>query len=101
MPVPVPPSRAVAERGLRRQAIVEAVLSAVFRGQLRPGEHLVTQQLAVQFGVPAPGVLAPVAFAEQDVWRLRPAMVAMAHVPFDRQPILAIGADVVAGKSRW
>ena len=43
--------RGTAERGLRRQAIVEAVLAAVFRGRLRPGQHLVTQQLAVQFGV--------------------------------------------------
>jgi len=43
--------RSTAERGLRRQAIVEAILTAVFRGQLGPGQHLVTQQLAVEFGV--------------------------------------------------
>lgn len=51
MPVAVPQSQSVAERGLRRQAIVEAVLTAVFRGELRPGEHLVTQKLATRFGV--------------------------------------------------
>jgi len=43
--------RSAAQRGRRRQAIVEAVLTSVFRGELRPGQHLVTEQLAVQFGV--------------------------------------------------
>lgn len=45
------PRRNAAQRGRRRQAIVEAVLTSVFRGDLRPGQHLVTEQLAVQFGV--------------------------------------------------
>ncbi|MFO1093030.1 MAG: GntR family transcriptional regulator [Planctomycetaceae bacterium] len=43
--------RHAAQRGRRRQAIVEAILTSVFRGELRPGQHLVTEQLAVQFGV--------------------------------------------------
>lgn len=51
MSVRITQHRGAAERGRRRQAIVEAILTAVFRGELRPGQHLVTDQLAVQFGV--------------------------------------------------
>jgi DNA-binding GntR family transcriptional regulator len=39
------------DHGLRRQAIVESILADVFNGRLRPGQHLVTQQLAERFGV--------------------------------------------------
>jgi DNA-binding GntR family transcriptional regulator len=38
-------------RGQRRQAIVESLLAEVFSGQLRGGQHLVTQDLAERFGV--------------------------------------------------
>jgi DNA-binding GntR family transcriptional regulator len=37
--------------GLRRQTIVESILAGVFGGELRAGEHLVTQELAGRFGV--------------------------------------------------
>lgn len=39
------------DRGLRRQSIVAALLADVFRGRFRPGEHLVTQELADRFEV--------------------------------------------------
>src|SRR5262245_62519071 len=39
------------DHGLRRQALVEALLAEVFQGSLRAGQHLVTQTLAVRFGV--------------------------------------------------
>jgi DNA-binding GntR family transcriptional regulator len=39
------------DHGLRRQAIVESLLAEVFRGRLRAGQHLVTQDLAQRFGV--------------------------------------------------
>jgi hypothetical protein len=39
------------DHGQRRQAIVQSVLAEVFQGKLRPGQHLVTQRLAEQFGV--------------------------------------------------
>jgi DNA-binding GntR family transcriptional regulator len=39
------------DRGLRRQTIVESILSDVFRGRMRAGQHLVTQTLADRFGV--------------------------------------------------
>jgi len=39
------------EHGLRRQSIVESVLREVFQGRLKAGAHLVTQDLAHQFGV--------------------------------------------------
>lgn len=39
------------DHGLRRQAIVAALLSDVFHGRRRAGEHLVTQDLADQFQV--------------------------------------------------
>ncbi|MHB1421767.1 MAG: GntR family transcriptional regulator [Gemmataceae bacterium] len=37
--------------GLRRQAIVQALLAEVFQGRLGAGEHLVTRELAKRFGV--------------------------------------------------
>src|SRR5262249_56821865 len=39
------------DHGLRRQAIVQSLLTDVFQGQLRPGQRLVTQDLAARFGV--------------------------------------------------
>jgi DNA-binding GntR family transcriptional regulator len=39
------------DHGLRRQAIVQSLLTDVFQGQLRPGQRLVTQDLAERFGV--------------------------------------------------
>jgi DNA-binding GntR family transcriptional regulator len=37
--------------GLRRQTIVQSLLTEVFQGRLHAGEHLVTQELAERFGV--------------------------------------------------
>jgi DNA-binding GntR family transcriptional regulator len=37
--------------GLRRQTLVESLLADIFQGRLRPGEHLVSQELAGRFGV--------------------------------------------------
>ncbi len=39
------------DRGTRRQAIVQSLLSEVFQGQIRAGTHLVTQELAERFAV--------------------------------------------------
>ena len=39
------------DHGLRRQAIVQSLIGDVFQGRLRPGQHLVTQELAQRFGV--------------------------------------------------
>jgi DNA-binding GntR family transcriptional regulator len=39
------------DHGLRRQAIVGSILSDIFQGRLRAGQHLVTQELADRFGV--------------------------------------------------
>jgi DNA-binding GntR family transcriptional regulator len=48
----VQPSKALnLSHGLRRQSIVQALLTDVFQGRLRAGEHLVTQDLAERFGV--------------------------------------------------
>jgi DNA-binding GntR family transcriptional regulator len=38
-------------RGQRRQAIVESILADIFRGRLKAGRHLVTQELAERFDV--------------------------------------------------
>jgi DNA-binding GntR family transcriptional regulator len=46
------PSRSLkCDHGLRRQTLVEALLADVFQGRLRAGSHLVTQELALRFGV--------------------------------------------------
>lgn len=39
------------DHGLRRKAIVESLLTDVFEGRLRAGQHLVTQELAERFSV--------------------------------------------------
>jgi DNA-binding GntR family transcriptional regulator len=39
------------DHGLRRQVIVESLLREVVQGQLKPGQHLVTQALSRRFGV--------------------------------------------------
>ncbi len=44
-------TRLKCDHGLRRQAIVKSLLIEVFRGELRAGQHLVTQDLAERFGV--------------------------------------------------
>jgi DNA-binding GntR family transcriptional regulator len=39
------------DHGLRRQTIVQALLTDIFQGRLRAGAHLVTQDVAERFGV--------------------------------------------------
>jgi DNA-binding GntR family transcriptional regulator len=39
------------DHGLRRQTLVQSLLTEVFDGRLRAGQHLVTQELAGRFGV--------------------------------------------------
>jgi DNA-binding GntR family transcriptional regulator len=39
------------DHGLRRQAIVQSLLTEIFQGGHRPGQRLVTQELADRFGV--------------------------------------------------
>jgi DNA-binding GntR family transcriptional regulator len=45
------PTSAEAGRGHRRAALVQSLLSDVFSGRVRAGEHLVTQDVADRFGV--------------------------------------------------
>jgi DNA-binding GntR family transcriptional regulator len=45
----ITPATAISH-GLRRQAILESLLSDVMHGRLRPGQHLVTQDLAQRYG---------------------------------------------------
>jgi DNA-binding GntR family transcriptional regulator len=48
----LPPTKPLkCDHGLRRQAIVQELLSDVFTGQLRAGQRLTTQLLATRFGV--------------------------------------------------
>src|SRR5437868_499388 len=51
MTVPHNPDALRCHHGLRRQTIVQSLLADVFQGRLRAGGHLVTQELAVRFGV--------------------------------------------------
>lgn len=46
-----PPAETAFDHGLRRPAIVRAVLTDIFRGRLRAGQRLVTDSLASRFGV--------------------------------------------------
>jgi DNA-binding GntR family transcriptional regulator len=49
--VPRDPETLNCHHGLRRQTIVESLLADVFQGRVRAGTHLVTQELALRFGV--------------------------------------------------
>jgi DNA-binding GntR family transcriptional regulator len=50
--VPVPKNDPVKfDRGLRRRLIVQTLLTDVFEGRLKAGDHLVTRTLAERFGV--------------------------------------------------
>ena len=44
-------ARLTCDHGKRRHTIVASLLSDVFAGRLRAGQHLVTQELASRFGV--------------------------------------------------
>jgi DNA-binding GntR family transcriptional regulator len=45
------PSSLACNHGLRRQTIVQSLLTDIFQGRLEAGQHLVTQDLAERFGV--------------------------------------------------
>jgi DNA-binding GntR family transcriptional regulator len=45
------PTSLACNHGLRRQTIVQSLLTDVFQGRLQAGQHLVTQDLAERFGV--------------------------------------------------
>ncbi len=51
MPASAPTSSKSWDHGLRRQVLVETLLKEIVNGQIRSGEHLVTQTLARRFGV--------------------------------------------------
>ena len=51
MPDLKPTSETAFDHGLRRQAIVRAILTDIFHGKLRAGQRLVTEALANRFGV--------------------------------------------------
>jgi DNA-binding GntR family transcriptional regulator len=51
MPELQPASDAAFDHGLRRQAIVRAILTDIFHGKYRAGQRLVTEALANRFGV--------------------------------------------------
>ena len=51
MSTPAPATLKQWDHGLRRQALVESLLKEIVNGQIRSGEHLVTQVLARRFGV--------------------------------------------------
>jgi DNA-binding GntR family transcriptional regulator len=51
MPATRRPKQLKCDRGLRRQAIMRSLMTDVFNGRLRAGQHLVTQDLALRFGV--------------------------------------------------
>jgi DNA-binding GntR family transcriptional regulator len=51
MPATRPAKLLKFDHGLRRQSIMRSVLADVFQGRLKPGQHLVTEELARRFGV--------------------------------------------------
>jgi DNA-binding GntR family transcriptional regulator len=51
MPAMPPLTSPIAERGLRRERIVQSLLAEIIQGRLASGQRLVTEDLSIRFGV--------------------------------------------------
>ncbi|MQA16416.1 MAG: FCD domain-containing protein [Pseudonocardiaceae bacterium] len=85
--VPSESSRQTAERRIARpvplrESVYEAILDMIITGGLRPGEHLVENELAVLLGVSRQPVREALQWLKNDGWvELRPGHGAFVHAP--------------------
>ncbi|WP_037571616.1 GntR family transcriptional regulator [Phaeacidiphilus oryzae] len=75
-------SRRVARPAPLRQAVYDALVELIIKGELRPGAHLVEAELAEQLGVSRQPVREALQRLQTDGWvDLRPAQGAFVHTP--------------------
>lgn len=76
------PERRIARPVPLRESVYEAILDMIVRGGLRPGQHLVENELAVQLGVSRQPVREALQWLKNDGWvELRPGHGAFVHAP--------------------
>ncbi len=87
---PKTPNEAAAHRIARpvplRESVYEALLDLIIRGQLRPGQHLVENELAELLGVSRQPVREGLQWLKTEGWvDLRPGHGAFVHVPTEEE----------------
>lgn len=76
------PQRRIARPVPLRESVYEAILDMIVTGGLRPGQHLVENELAVQLGVSRQPVREALQWLKNDGWvQLRPGHGAFVHAP--------------------
>lgn len=76
------PARQIARPVPLRQSVYEAILDMIVNRSLRPGQHLVENELAVMLGVSRQPVREALQWLKNDGWvDLRPAHGAFVHAP--------------------
>jgi len=69
-----------------RQAVYDALVEMIITRELKPGEHLVENELAAQLGVSRQPVREALQRLQNERWvDLRPALGAFVHVPTDEE----------------
>jgi DNA-binding GntR family transcriptional regulator len=69
-----------------RQAVYDAIAEMIINRELRPGEHLVENELAAQLGVSRQPVREALQRLQSEGWvDLRPALGAFVHVPTEEE----------------
>jgi DNA-binding GntR family transcriptional regulator len=82
MSLPDKPARQIARPVPLRQSVYEAILEMIIDRTLRPGQHLVENELAVMLGVSRQPVREALQWLKNDGWvDLRPGHGAFVHAP--------------------
>jgi DNA-binding GntR family transcriptional regulator len=82
MSLPDSPARQIARPVPLRQSVYEAILDMIVERTLRPGQHLVENELAVMLGVSRQPVREALQWLKNDGWvDLRPGHGAFVHAP--------------------
>jgi DNA-binding GntR family transcriptional regulator len=82
MSLPDKPARQIARPVPLRQSVYEAILDMIVERTLRPGQHLVENELAVMLGVSRQPVREALQWLKNDGWvDLRPGHGAFVHAP--------------------
>jgi DNA-binding GntR family transcriptional regulator len=77
-----PPSEAIERPMPLRQAVYEAISDMIISRTLRPGEHLVEQDLAARLGVSRQPIREALQRLQREGWvHARPGMGARVHIP--------------------
>jgi DNA-binding GntR family transcriptional regulator len=77
-----PSQRRIARPVPLRESVYEAILDMIITGSLRPGQHLVENELAVLLGVSRQPVREALQWLKNDGWvELRPGHGAFVHTP--------------------